>query len=158
MWYDILAFDYMYGWIPVNIKTTTTLTSDNTGNLAMCVYAYTNEILDIHRYNTYKCGEMSVILLNKLKNKKYNTNNKKDYYFIVLNKTNKSDIIVNSVKGLTTLTPNLHNLPFQVKWSKNSVFKYKNINENIKMFIGALQKPKPSWEETFMSNIRTLDL
>ena len=101
---------------------------------------------------------MSVILLDKLKNKKYNTNNKKDYYFIVLNKTDKSDIIINSVKGLTTLTPNLHNLPFQVKWSKNRVFKYKNINENIKMFIDALQKPKPSWEETFMSNIRTLDL
>lgn len=32
----------MYGWIPVNIKTTTTLTNDNTGNLAMCVYAYTD--------------------------------------------------------------------------------------------------------------------
>ena len=47
MWYDILAFDYMYGWVPINIKTTTTITSDNTGNLAMCVYAYTNEILDI---------------------------------------------------------------------------------------------------------------
>ena len=40
MWYDILAFDYMYGWLPINIKTTTTITSDNTGNLAMCVYAY----------------------------------------------------------------------------------------------------------------------
>ena len=24
MWYDILAFDYIYGWIPINIKTTTT--------------------------------------------------------------------------------------------------------------------------------------
>src|SRR3989344_1661613 len=49
MWYDILAFDYIYGWLPINIKTTTTITSDNTANLAMCVYAYTNEMLDIHR-------------------------------------------------------------------------------------------------------------
>ena len=39
MWYDILAFDNMYNWIPINIKTTTTTTSDNTGNLAICVYA-----------------------------------------------------------------------------------------------------------------------
>jgi hypothetical protein len=39
MWYDILIFDYIYGWIPCNIKTTSTLTHDNTGNLAMCVYA-----------------------------------------------------------------------------------------------------------------------
>ncbi|AET72985.1 hypothetical protein PGAG_00096 [Phaeocystis globosa virus 12T] len=158
MWYDILAFDYMYGWVPINIKTTTTITSDNTGNLAMCVYAYTNEILDINRDKSYENGKMSDILFNKLKNKKYNTNNKKDYYFIVLNKTDASDIIVNSVKGLTILTPNINNLPFQVCWDKNRKFKYENINKKIKLFIDCLQKPKPSWKETFMSNIRTLDL
>ena len=110
MWYDILALDYMYGWIPINIKTTTTITSDNTGNLAMCVYAYTNEILDIYRDKSYENGKMSDILFTKLKNKKYNTNNKKDYYFIVLNKTDSSDIIVNSVKGLTILTPNVNTI------------------------------------------------
>ncbi len=158
MWYDILAFDYIYGWIPVNIKTTTTMTSDNTGNLAMCVYAYTDEILDIHRNKSYGNGEMSNILFDKLKNKKYNTNNKKDYYFIVLNKTNTNDIIVNSVKGLTILTPNINNLPFQVNWSKNKKFKYENINKKIKLFIKCLQKPKLSWNEIFMKNIRTLSL
>jgi hypothetical protein len=158
MWYDILAFDYMYGWVPINIKTTTTITSDNTGNLAMCVYAYTNEILDIHMDKSYENGKMSNILFNKLKNKKYNTNNKKDYYFIVLNKTDASDIIVNSVKGLTILTPNINNLPFQVCWDKNRTFTYEKINKKIKLFIDCLQKPKPSWKETFMSNIRTLDL
>jgi hypothetical protein len=156
MWYDILAFDYMYGWIPINIKTTTTHTSDNTGNLAMCVYAYTNEILDIRTNKTYENGKMSVVLFNKLKNKQYNHNHKKDYYFIVLNKTDSSDIIVNSVKGLTILTPNINNLPFQVHWSKNKLFKYENINKKIQQFIDCLQKPKPSWKETFMTNIRTL--
>jgi hypothetical protein len=158
MRYDILALDYMYGWIPINIKTTTTITNDNTGNLAMCVYAYTDEILDIHRDKSYENGKMSDILFNKLKNKKYNTNNKKDYYFIVLNKTDSSDIIVNSVKGLAILTPNINNLPFQVNWSKNKNFKYENINKKIKLFIDCLQKPKLSWKEVFMSNIRTLDL
>ena len=158
MWYDILVFDYMYGWVPVNIKTTTTVTSDNTGNLAMCVYAYTDELLDIHRDKSYENGKMSDILFNKLKTKEYNKYNKKDYYFIVLNKTDASDIIVNSVKGLTILTPNINNLPFQVNWSKNKNFKYENINKKIKQFIECLQNPKPSWKETFMSNIRTLDL
>jgi len=158
MWYDILVFDYLYGWLPINIKTTTTITSDNTGNLAMCVYAYTDEILDIHRNKSYENGIMSDILYDKLKNKKYNINNKKDYYFIVLNKTNASDIIINSVKGLTILTPNINNLPFQVCWDKNRRFKYENINKKIKIFIDSLQKPKPSWKETFMSNIRTLNL
>lgn len=158
MWYDLLAFDYIYGWIPINIKTTTTMTSDNTGNLAMCVYAYTDEILDIFRDKSYENGKMSDILFNKLKNKEYNMNNKKDYYFIVLNKTDTSDIIVNSVKGLTLLTPNINNLPFQVNWSKNKIFKYEHINKKIKLFIDCLNKPKPSWKEVFMSNIRTLDL
>lgn len=158
MWYDILAFDYMYGWIPINIKTTTTITSDNTGNLAMCVYAYTNEILDIHRDKSYENGKMSDILFDKLKNKEYNINNKKDYYFIVLNKTSTGDIIINSVKGLTLLTPNVNNLPFQVCWNKNRVFKYETITKKVKQFIDCLQKPKPSWKETFMSNIRVLDL
>jgi hypothetical protein len=156
MWYDILAFDYLYGWIPINIKTTTTKTSDNTGNLAMCVYAYTNKKLDMDK--SYDNGMMCDILFDKLKNKKYNTNSKKDYYFIVLNKRDASDIIVNSVKGLTILTPNINNLPFQVCWDKNRAFKYENINKKIKIFIDCLQKPRPSWKETFMSNIRTLDL
>ena len=70
MWYDILAFDYIYGWIPINIKTTTTLTSDNTGNLAMCVHAYTDEKLDFHINKTYENGKMSKILINKIKKKK----------------------------------------------------------------------------------------
>jgi len=154
MWYDILAFDYTYGWIPINIKSTTTITKDNTGNLAMCVYAYTNEKLDITKL--YDNSKMSKILFNKLNNKQYNNNNKKDYYFIVLNKNNPTDIIINSVKGLTLLTPNINNLPFQVCWNKNRIFKYENIKLKIKLFIDCLQKPKPNWKETFMANIRTL--
>jgi hypothetical protein len=101
---------------------------------------------------------MSDILFNKLKNKEYNTNHKKDYYFLVLNKTDTSDIIINSVKGLTTISPNINNLPFQVCWDKNRLFKYENINKKIKLFIDNLKKPKPSWQEIFMSNIRKLEL
>lgn len=157
MWYDILAFDYIYRWIPINIKTTTTFTSDNTGNLAMCVYSYTNEILDLHRTKSYENGKMSEILFNKLKNKEYNMCNKKDYYFIVLNKNDSTNIIVNSVKGLTILTPNINNLPFQVCWNKNRIFKYENINKKINLFIDCLKRPKPSWKETFMTNMRTLN-
>ena len=156
-WCDILAFDSMYGWIPVNIKTTQTKTSDNTGNMAMCVYSYTDIVLELNPTNEYTSGKMSTILFDKLKKKEYNTCSKKDYYFIVLNKTNATDIIVNSVKGLTTLTPNINNLPFQVCWDKNRVFKYENITKKIKQFIDCLQKPNPSWKETFMTNIRTLN-
>ena len=155
-WCDILVFDKIYGWLPVNIKTTTTTTSDNTGNLAMCVYSYTDEKLDLNK--SYNNGEMSEILFKKLKNKEYNKIYKKDYYFIVLNKTNQSDVIINSVKGLIHLTPNINNLPFQVKWNDNKEYKYDIINNKIKMFIECLKKPKPSWKEIFMSNIRTINI
>jgi hypothetical protein len=156
MWYDIQVYDYIYGWIPINIKTTTTKTSDNTGNLAMCVYSYTDEILDLNK--SYENGKMSIILFDKLKNKNYNKINKKDYYFIVLNKTDSSDIIINSIKGLLILTSNNNNLPFQICWDKNRDYIYENINTKINLFIKCMQKPKPCWKETFMANIRTLSL
>ena len=154
MWYDILVYDYRYGWLPINIKTTTMRTNDNTGNLAMCVYSYTDEILDLHK--SYYNGKMSVILYNKLIKKEYNFNNKKDYYFIVLNKLQPNDIVINSLKGLTYLTPNINNLPFQICWNKNREYKYENINKKVNLFIKCLKKPKPSWKETFMSNIRNI--
>ena len=157
MWYDILVFDPLYGWLTVNIKTTTTFTSDNTGNLAMCVHAYTDQVLDIYRDKSYENGKMSEVLIENLKHKKYNKNNKKDYYFIVLNKTVPGDIIINSVKGLSILTPNINNLPFQVCWDKNRAFQYKKIENRIKQFVECLQKPKPSWKETFMADMRTLE-
>ena len=154
MWYDILIYDYRYGWLPVNIKTTTTLTSDNTGNFAMCVYAYTDEELDLHK--TYQNGEMSKILIKKLNKKEYNYSNKKDYYFVVVNKQNNKDVIINSVKGLTKLTPNINNLPFQVCWNKNRIFEYKPITKSIEKLLHAIQKPKPSWRDTFLNDFRKI--
>jgi len=158
MWYDILAYDNYYGWIPINIKTTTTKTSDNTGNLAMCVYAYTNEELDLQKESSYNNGKMSKILFDKIKNGEFNKKPKKDYYFLVLDKENNENIIINSVKGLVTLTPNINNLPFQVIWCKNRRFKYDSIKNKIRLFIYCLQNPEPSWKETFLNNMRTINL
>lgn len=155
-WCDLLICDNKYGWLPVNIKITTGKTPDNTGNLAMCVYSYTNDNLDLNK--KYNNGEMSEILFKKIKNKEYNKVHKKDYYFIVLNKVSPFEVIINSVKGLTYLTPNINNLPFQVKWNNNKDYKYDRINNKIKMLIECLVRPKPSWQETFMSNIRTIKI
>jgi len=157
-WYDILVKDYYYGWIPVNIKTSKCNTSDNTGNLAMCVYSYTNEILELNLNKTYNNGEMSKILIKKLEKKEYNKINKKDYYFVVVNKNNTSEIIINSVKGLNILTPNINNLPFQVRWDKNKNFEYKKINKCVKQFVSCLKKPNPSWSEIFLTKIRNITI
>ena len=151
-WFDVGIYDNYYGWLPVNIKSTTTKTSDNVGNLALCVYSYTNEYLNLNE--TYDNGLMANILFSKLKNNELNKKHKKDYYFIVLNKNDNKDIIVNSVKGLSILTSNINNLPFQVKWDKNKTFNYKNINYCIQQFLDTIKKPKPSWKETFLINIR----
>ena len=99
---------------------------------------------------------MSEILLSKLKSKKLNRISKKDYYFLVLNKLDTNDIIINSLKGLAVLTPNINNLPFQVCWNKNRLFKYENINKKVKLFVDCFQNNKPSWKENFISNIRQL--
>ena len=48
-------------------------------------------------------------------------------------------------------------LTFQVCWKKNKIFKYKNINDVIKLFLDCIQKPKPSWKEIFLTDIRTIN-
>ena len=151
-WFDIAVYDNYYGWLPVNIKSTKSNTADNAGNLSICVQSYTNYILDLKKY--YDNGNMSTILFDKLKNNEINKNYKKDYYFIVLNKSDNKDIIINSIKGLSSLTGNLNNLPFQIKWCKNKHFIFKNIKESINQFINVIKNPSPSWKETFLSNIR----
>jgi len=151
-WFDVGIYDTYYGWLPINIKSTKIKTSDNVGNLALCVHAYTNYTLDLNC--TYDNGPMACILFDKLKNKEYNYQHKKDYYFLVLNKNDNQDIIINSVKGLTKITPNLNNLPYQVKWDINRNFIYKNINVCISDFLESIKKPKPNWKETFLTNIR----
>jgi hypothetical protein len=155
MWYDVLVYDNRRKWIPINIKTTTMKTSDNVGNLAMCVYAYTNEKLNLRQSATYQNGEMSRILFEKIKKKELN-HGSKDYYFLVLDKNDPKNVGVNSLRGLTVLTPNLNNLPFQVQWSKNTKFRFKPISEVVRLFIKSVKTPPDTWRETFLTNMRSL--
>jgi hypothetical protein len=153
-WYDVLVKDHRHNWLPCNIKSTTMKSSDNTGNLAMCVYSYTNHSMSV--FNQYNNGKMSAVLFNSISNKQYNLT-ARDYYFIVINKdTNK--VIINSCKGLTTLTPNSNNLPFQVCWNKNKKYKYYPITEVVAKFIRTINAPRPSWKESFLSNMRSLNI
>lgn len=154
MWYDILAYDYSFGWIPINIKSTSMKTSDNTGNLAMLVYSYTN--YNMNMFSSYNNGYMSKILINSINNKNLNFS-RRDYFFLVVNKDEPSDIIINSIRGLSKLTPNINNLPFQVKWNDNKTFIYKPLIDNINMFIQCIKYPKTNWKENFVSSIRNMN-
>lgn len=153
-WYDLLIYDEIYEWIPVNIKFTTTRTPDNIGNLSLCVYSYTDYKMDFNK--SYNNGKLTQILLKKLNNKEYNTNIKKDYFFIVYNKDN-GEIIVNSILGLIKLNPNSNNLPFQVKWKDNKKYKCENINEKINLFISCIKTTKSNWKEQFVCGIKQLN-
>ena len=155
MWYDMLIYDSICGWLPVNIKSTTTMTKDNTGNLAMCVYAYTNEKLDL--FKTYENGKMSRIFIEKIRNKEYNHNFKKDYYFLVFNKSKPSDIIINSIKGLGAIYVNNNNLPFQVCWNKNRYYEYNGIIRSIGLLLSSMQKIKHNWKKKFIDNIKNIN-
>ena len=155
MWYDILLLDRVFGWIPVNIKTTTMKTNDNTGNLAMCVYAYTDYLIDLRK--SYTSGVLHEHLVEKLKKKQLNTSFTRDYYFLVLNKTNADDIVINSVRGLRSLTNNVNNLPFQVKWMDNRNYVAKPIAKSVEQFILCIKKNKASWKEKFVANMKLLE-
>ncbi len=154
MWYDILLRDPAFGWIPINIKTTTMRTSDNTGNLAMCVYAYTNHDMDLH--SKYTNGAMSKILINKLNSKTMYHPYYRDYYFIVINKCDPDMIIINSVRGFNKLTHNAHNLPFQILWMSNRSYIQKPISESIEQFTDCINKTKLTWQTEFISEIKKI--
>jgi len=154
MWYDIKLYDSYFGWLPVNIKTSYMNSRDNTGNLAMCVYAYTNYDMSLDKI--YNNGSMSNILHIKLKNKEYNNKPKRDYYFIVINKTNTNNIIINSVKGLEQMSSNGNNLPFQICWNNNATYNTKTIDKCIEIFVNTLKKTKQTWRDKFIHDMHQL--
>lgn len=158
MWYDILLFDNLVGWIPVNIKSTTTLSYDNTGNLTTCVYAYTDTEIDFKKNENFENGEMSLLLIDKIKKGFLNRKKKKDYYFIVVNKTNKNDVIINSMKGLTFLKSNVNNLPFQVCWNKNREYKYDIITKKVDIFLETMNRLNKSWKDNFLKHIKKIKI
>ena len=155
-WYDIKILDYMYGWLVINIKSTTLNTADNIGNMTLIVQSWTSYSLDYNK--TYNNGNMSKIFITQLSEKKYNYNNKKDYYFLVINKNDTKDIIINSIKGLTNITKNKQNLPFQVKWKNNREYKYRPIKEIIKNYIELYKNEEKSWQTTLLEDIKNIHI
>ncbi len=155
-WWDCKIYDFRYGWLPINIKITKTRTSDNSGNMTMLVYALTNENIVLDK--SYKNGSSSKIFLNKVREKEFNNNNKRDYYFFTINKEDTSDIICNSIKGLTNITGNNNNPPFQICWNKNRKFKYRNSKEVASYICKTISSKKKTWQEEFLEGIRGLKI
>jgi len=158
-WYDFKVYDdELERWFPVNIKSTTTETSDNIGNLTTIVQAYTSYDLDLNK--SYNNGILIDIFNRCKKEEQWNQDIHKDYYFLVLDKKQRS-IIINSVLGLTILTKNKSNLPFQVKWKNNLLYHLedeepeKHIHFQIQKFLNLYLAENLSWQERFLQELRT---
>ena len=155
-WWDCKIFDYKYKWLPINVKCTTTITSDNTGNMIMLAYALTNANIMLDK--SYKNGSSSKLFLDKIKSKEFNLLNKRDYYFFTVNKTNTNDIICNSIKGLNNITGNNNNLPFQVCWNKNRYYMPRKSIEVLDYITKIITSKKKTWKEEFLEEMRSLKI
>jgi len=154
-WFDIAVKDNET-WLPVNIKITEMESADNVGNLALCVQAYTNIQLDL--CSSYQNGKLADVLVKALKNGQINDNPKKDYWFLVINKKNNK-VYVNSVLGLTHLTANSNNLPFQINWKHNTEYDNRNtIIISLNKFIEVTRVTKKTWQTVFIDNMSKLHI
>ena len=155
-WYDILLHDYYCGWIPVNIKTTTMRTSDNVGNLTICAYAYTN--LNVGFDKKRNIGYWKERLPVAIANKRQLNRSNRDYYFLVVNKSNPADVVVNGLRGIDCLTCNASNLPFQIKWMTNRKYKLLAVNTVVAAYVAAASPAAESSKETYLRLMRNLKL
>lgn len=109
-WFDF-AFKENGIFCPVNIKVSTTKTTDNLNCKLGIYYALTGKIPPFGNGVSWDCY---------FKNLKENIQeNTKDYYFLIINKDSSSDVFVTSLKSLENILPNENNLPFQAKWGNN---------------------------------------
>lgn len=125
-WYDF-SIEENNKFYPVNIKITDTKHPDNLNCKLGIYFALTGLIPDFpNEINWLNFFEKLSDNLGK------NQNN--DYYFLVINKEETSDVFINSLKGLKSLQPNGNNLPFQCKWKENKKFVSRSF-ENSKNFL-----------------------
>jgi hypothetical protein len=122
-WADI----FLANGAPVNIKVTTTNGADNASSKKGVYYALTGKL--------YTGNESWSIYLESLDKNLMDTD--KDYYFLVVNKTT-GVVFWNSIKGLSSLTPNGSNPPFQVVWKNNNQFVKKTFEDTRKLVMGTL--------------------
>lgn len=109
-WVDF-SFEENNIFYPVNIKVSTTKTTDNLNCKLGIYYALTGKIPPFGNGVSWDCYFKSL--------KENIQKNSKDYYFLIINKDNSSDVFATSLKNLESILPNGNNLPFQAKWDNN---------------------------------------
>ena len=127
-WYDF-AITKDKQFFPVNIKVTETTTTDNLNCKLGIYYALTG-----HKPN-FGNGIDWLSFFEKL-NADFGKDKEKDYYFLIVNKADLSDVFCSTLKCIQNLTPNGNNLPFQSRWQGNHKLVYRSFQEAADFIMG----------------------
>ena len=110
-WWDFAVTDKGI-FYPVNLKISEFQNANDNLNCKLGIYyALTGQ--DPNFANEIGWSDFFRLLANNMQK------NDKDYYFLVVNKLNTNDVLVQGLKTISTLVPNGNNLPFQCCWLKN---------------------------------------
>ena len=110
-WFDF-AIEGNQEFFPINIKVTNTTTVDNLNCKLGIYYALTG------LKPSFGNGIGWSAFFEKL-SRSFASKKDKDYYFLIVNKKDLSDVFCSTLKCIQNLTPNGNNLPFQSKWKDN---------------------------------------
>lgn len=130
-WFDF-SFYEDGRFYPVNIKVSTTKTHDNLNCKLGIYYALTGE--KPYFDNGINWEEYFKKLKENIKP------NDRDYYFLIINKDNPSDVFATSLKCLETIIPNGNNLPFQAKWNDNRNIIQRDFTEVKEFLLGTFNQ------------------
>ena len=133
-WFDFAIVIDDNRFIPVNIKTTTGKSADNSGSLVPIIYSLTNFDFKLDKF--YNSNQM----INYLKYENIKDNSR-DYWYIVVN-TKTKEIFTNSFKGLSVYNINFSNLPLQIQWNKNKSYELKTSHEVYNKYLTELGNKK----------------
>lgn len=123
--------------IPVNIKSTSCKTADNAGNFLLLNWCFTTRSIKLDT------SPKSSTDIKHLVEATFE-DPKRDYWFLVVNKTDPKDVIVNSILHLKDITVNSSNMPFQVNWSKNRTLVDRTYANSRGMFFNCI---KNAWKK-----------
>lgn len=129
-WYDF-AIEENGRFYPVNIKVTDTTHADNLNCKLGIYYALTGLKPSFQN----EIGWLSYF--EKLR-ENFGYDKTRDYYFLIVNKKNLSDIFCNTLKGLQQLQPNGNNLPFQSCWDRNREVQHRTFEQAAQLIMGKL--------------------
>ncbi len=129
-WYDFAIADQEI-FYPINIKITDTTHADNLNCKLGIYYALTGLKPSFHN----EIGWLDYFARLK---ENFGYDKSKDYYFLIVNKTNLSDIFCTTLKGLQQLQPNGNNLPFQSCWNRNREVQIRSFEQSARLILGKL--------------------